>query len=126
MLFDTDILIWALRGNHLAAKEIDHASDKRISTISYMELIKGARDKRELRLIKSFLKTLNFETIPVDTNISHRALIYMEEHALSSGLDLADALIAATAAELSLEICTANTKHYRFIPEISIRKFHPN
>ena len=47
MLFDTDVIIWALRGNLKAGKRIDGAAALSLSAISYMELLKGARDKRE-------------------------------------------------------------------------------
>ena len=53
------------------------------------------------------------------------ATVYMEEYALSAGLDLADALIAATAAEHKIPLCTANDKHYKVIPGIDIAVFRP-
>ena len=123
MLFDTDVLIWALRGNEKAGRCIDKAATLYLSAVSYMELIKGARDKREQKAIKSFLRDLGFEHLPVTAAISHRAVIYVEEFTLSSGLELAGALIAATACEQGIELCTANDKHYRVISDLSIRIF---
>lgn len=61
----------------------------------------------------------------LDENVSHRAIVYMEEFTLSAGLDLADALIAATAAEHKVSLCTANDKHYRKIPGLTIARFRP-
>ena len=49
----------------------------------------------------------------------------VENHALSHGMQLADALIAATAIETSLTLITANTRHYRFLPDISLRSYRP-
>jgi hypothetical protein len=40
MLFDTDVLTWALRGNAKAAKVIDATSGFELSAVSYMKLRK--------------------------------------------------------------------------------------
>ncbi len=125
MLFDTDVLIWALRGNERAATAIDKCQELQISAVSYMELIKGARDKGDLLAIKRFLLEMGFKILPMDENISHRAMIYIEEHSLGSGMCMADALIAATASELSLTICTGNIRHYRVIPGLQVSVFRP-
>ena len=90
-----------------------------------MELLKGARDKRELQEIKKFLLDLGFQILPVNEKISHRAMIYIEEYVLKSGMDIAGALIAATASEHSMTVCTANKKHYAGIPGIQISVFRP-
>ncbi len=125
MLFDTDVIIWAFRRNSKAVRKIDSSEQLRISVITYMELLKGARDKRELRSIKQSLHQLSFEILPIDENISHRAMIYIEEYGLSSGLDLPDALIAASSIEHNLPLCTANHKHYKVIPNIELDTFKP-
>ena len=125
MLFDTDVIIWALRGNHKAGGAIDASPSLHLSAVSYMELIKGARDKRDQKKIQAFLRDLGFEQLPVTSGICHRAVIYMEEFALSAGLELADALIAATACEHGLELCTANAKHYRVVADLGLQVFRP-
>lgn len=125
MLFDTDVIIWALRGNKKAGAAIDNAPSLHISAVSYMELLKGARDKSDQKAIQSFLRDLFFEQLPVTSAISHRAVIYVEEFALSSGLELADALIAATACEHGIELCTANDRHYRVIADLGLQIFRP-
>ena len=123
MLFDTDVIIWALRGNKNAASRIDNEGNLSISAVSYMELVKGARDKRELKLIRLYLNDLRFAILPITENISHRAMIYMEEYVLESGIEMADALIAATATENSLCLCSSNYKHYKVIPNIQLLIF---
>jgi predicted nucleic acid-binding protein len=123
MLFDTDVIIWMLRGNERAAKRIDEEKIREVSVVSYMELIKGAKDKQELLLIRRYLNDLGFRIIPINENISHRAMIYMEEHSLKSGIDMADALIAATAIEATLTLCTANDKHYKIISDLQLSIF---
>jgi len=125
MLFDTDVIIWALRGNAKAGRRIDEASSLHLSAVSYMELLKGARDKREQKAIQAFLRDLGFEQLPVTSAISHRAVIYVEEFALSTGMELADALIAATACEHGIALCTANDKHYRVVADLNLQIFRP-
>ncbi|MBT3295649.1 MAG: PIN domain-containing protein [Verrucomicrobia bacterium] len=125
MLFDTDVIVWALRGNQKAAACIDAEPSLALSAVSYMELLKGSRDKDDQRLTIAFIRDMGFQTLPIGENVSHRAIVYMEEFALSHGLDLADALIAATAAERKIAICTANDKHYKTIPGLTIARFRP-
>lgn len=125
MLFDTDVLIWYLRGNDKAAQAIDTVDSKHISIISYMELLQGARDKKEIKIIRSFLKDLGFETLPLTENIGYRASVYMEEYCLRVDMCLADALLASTAVENSLIMYTGNKKHYRPIEELEIKLFRP-
>ncbi len=126
MLFDTDVLIWCFRGNVRAATVIDRADSREISAVSYMELLQGARNKRELDLIRRFLRESGFLMLPLSETISTRALVYMEEYVLKSGLCMADALIAATSVEHQLTLCTGNPKHFRPISELDLKVFRPD
>jgi predicted nucleic acid-binding protein len=125
MLFDTDVLIWVLRGSAKAARLVDETGNRQISVVTLMELLQGARDKRETCLIKRFVVELGFRTLPLTENTGHRAVVYMEEYGLSSGLRVADALIAATAAENNLSLCSGDRSHYRAIVELVLLPFRP-
>ena len=90
-----------------------------------MELMQGARSRQEQSLIKQFLNALDFTVLPITEAISHRAVIFIEEHALRSGIQLADALVFATACEHSLTLCSANQKHFRSIRSLDSKVFKP-
>jgi predicted nucleic acid-binding protein len=123
MLFDTDVLIWVLRGNRQAAKAIETSQSRCLSVVTYMELLQGARDRREVKSIKRFLTDLAFMMTPLSENIGHRASIYMEEYGLKVSMSLADALLAATAVELHETLCTANRKHFSPVSELDLQVF---
>jgi len=125
MLFDTDILIWIQRGNAKAAELVNRAHTRCISIVSAMELLQAASNKAQHRIIKGFLRDLQFQTLPLTENIGHRALVYVEEYSLSSGLLAADAIIAATAAENSMPLCTSNQKHFKAVSDLELRIFKP-
>ena len=125
MLYDTDVLVWAMRGSKKAADVINRDNERIISAISYMELMQGSRNNRELLMNKSLLKKSGFTILPVNEAISHRAMVFIEEYALKSGLHLTDALIFATACEHSLTLCSGNEKQFRDIPSLDTMVFKP-
>ena len=125
MLFDTDVLIWLLRNYLPAVRWVEGVAERQISVVTYLELLQGVRNRDELRLLKRFLAENAFQMLPLSEKIGHRAVLYLEEHALSGGLGLGDALVAATAVEHRLALCTANQRHYRPISELKIEVFRP-
>jgi predicted nucleic acid-binding protein len=52
-------------------------------------------------------------------------MFYVERHFLSHSLQLADALIGATALVYDLHLLTGNVKHYRMINELKMKNFKP-
>jgi len=125
MLFDTDVLIWLFRGHEPAARLVEGAQECAISVVTYMELLQGARTREETKVIKRFLADFAFSTLPLTENIGLRASVYVEEYGLNSGMSMADALIAATAVEQGLTLCTANRKRYQPIRDLGIKVFRP-
>lgn len=113
MILDTDVLIWLMRKNANAINLVASVQQREISQATWLELVEGVRDKRELAEIKSLLADLNIRTLPLTESIGLRAGILMEEHALKGGLDAMDSLIAATALVNNLPLATANRKHYK-------------
>ncbi|MGQ0621899.1 MAG: PIN domain-containing protein [Panacagrimonas sp.] len=63
--------------------------------------------------------------LPIDESISAGAMKLIDTHALSHGLKLGDALIAATALEHELTLLTANTKHFIPIRGLKTEAFDP-
>ena len=125
MLVDTDVLIWYMRGNEKAKKIIDKVGTFYISSVNYMELLQGIRNKEELRLLRHFLTQRKIEIVHVSEDVSQKALNYMEEYSLSHNLRMADAMIAATVLILGVTLLTANSKHYLPIKGIKIKQFRP-
>ena len=125
MIFDTDLFIWIQRGNSKAARLVEQEEERLLSLQTYLELLQGAQNQRQHEATKSFLKTFGFATLPLTDNIGHRAAVYIEEYALSHGLRAGDALVAATAAEHGLTLCTSNAKHLSPIRDLKIRVFKP-
>ncbi len=123
MIFDTDIFIWAQRGNEKAAKLFQKEEERYLSIQSYMELLQCAENKTQHKYIKNFLATFGFITLPMTENIGHRASIYIEEYTLSSGLRSADAIIAATAVENNMALASGNVKHFKTIKELMLKPF---
>lgn len=122
-LLDTDVLIWYLRGNQKAYQLIHKLDPFCISSVTYMELVQGMRNKDELRALQKTLRAWDVKTIFVNEEISAKALFYVEEYFLSHSMQLADALIGATATSHGMILITANDKHYRIIKELEIQVF---
>ena len=119
LLVDTDVLIEYLRGREKAIEYLESlASDLNISVISVAELFAGIREDEEERNLQQFL--LAFTVLPVTEKVARRGGLYRREYTRSHGTGLADALIAATAGELSLSLVTFNRRHFPMVSEVVV------
>jgi predicted nucleic acid-binding protein len=125
MLIDSDVLIWMMRGHIGAAARLQAILPWRISVVTYIELAQGCRNKLELAQAKKGLSLRQTEILPINEAISHRAITLIDQYALSHGLLLADALIAATAQEHRLTLLTANVKHFSAVKNLTVEAFVP-
>ena len=122
VIFDTDVLVWISKGNEKVTKMVSKSPQRYISIMTRMEMLQGTRNRADLSLVESFITDYDFIVLPLTENIGHRALIYVEEYSLGHGLRADDAIIAATAVENNLPLCSFNVKHYNPIKDL---KFHP-
>jgi len=125
MVIDTDVLIWYMKGNEKAYKAIENSKNFFISVVTYMELVQGMRNKNELNNLRSALHVWNSKILYISEEISIKAMFFIEQHYLSHSIQLADALIGATAISYGLPILTGNDKHYKILKDIRIKKFRP-
>jgi len=125
ILIDTDVLIWYLRGNQNAYNLVHSLDIFAISLVTHIELVQGMRGKHELKILQNTLKNWGVKTIYLNEVISARALLYVEEYFLSHSMQLADALIAATATEYGLTLIAGNDKHYKVVNGLDVSVFRP-
>jgi len=125
MVIDTDVLIWYMKGNEKAYKAIENSKNFFISVVTYMELVQGMRNKNELNNLRRALYVWNSKILYISEEISVKAMFFVEQHYLSHSIQMADALIGATAISYGLSILTGNDKHYKILKDIRIKKFRP-
>jgi len=125
MLVDTDVLIWYLKGNERAYQAIENLNNFYISVVSYMELVQGMRNKKELNNLRKGLHAWNAQLIYISEEISAKAMFYVEQHFLSHSMQVADALIGATAMAYGIPVLTGDDEHYKVISNLQIKKFRP-
>jgi len=99
--------------------------ERALSIVSFMELVQGARSLVEVREIRRLLRDNAFR-ISTSKAMSHLAASLMEAHALRSGLQVADAQIAAGVRETGEMLATGNIRHLRPIAGLRLKTFRPN
>lgn len=126
VICDTDVMIDYLdkrRSRHIDtvnAINIIGSDNLTISAITKMELIAGIENKAELRSLKNNIDL--FTTLHLNQQITLIALELMETYKLSHGLEIPDALIAATSLYTGFDLYTYNLKDFKFIPELKLYK----
>ena len=121
ILFDTDVLVESLRGNkrvndilvELARKETLMAC----TPVSFAEIYRGIRSHEKE---KTALTLSTFTCIAIDQDIGKKAGEYLRSYSKTHGLEIADALIAASAIVHRMALCTFNWKHY---PMSDLRRY---
>lgn len=89
-----------------------------INSFIEMELLQGARDKKELRIIES--KLCAFRLLNMQQDIFDLATQNIRRYRLSHNLALPDAIIAATATFYQISLFTYNLKDFRFLPDVQL------
>jgi hypothetical protein len=117
-------LIWYSRGYEKAIRFIHNLESFHISVVTYIEICQGVRNKVELNAFKKALNVLSIQTIQIDEYISTKAMFFVEQYSLSHAMELADALIGATATVRQDTLITGNEKHYKHLPGLEIQRFN--
>ncbi len=118
-LIDSDVLIDISRGKQAAREYVDALTEGwAISQVSALELIVGARDKRDLASIDTFLSA--YVIVPLRDSTGRKAYELLKLYAKSHGLHVFDSLVAATAIEEGLTLVTKNHRHFGAIKGLSL------
>jgi predicted nucleic acid-binding protein len=119
-LLDSDVLIDISRNTAAAIDYVDALpATWVISQVSAMELLVGARDKREVAYLDAFLSS--YPIVPLSDSVGKRAYRLLMNFAKSHGLHVFDSLIAATALEQRLTLVTRNRRHFAMIDELILQ-----
>ena len=105
-VFDSNILIDALRGIEAAEQEIQSVARTYISRITWIEVLTGASARETGRTLAFFEY---FTMIELDEAIARRAATLRSER---KRLKLGDAIILASAQQLGYPLVTRNTRDF--------------
>jgi predicted nucleic acid-binding protein len=122
VLCDTNIFIEIYKGNDKVIETFKKIGQNNvaISDVSCAELLYGARNKKELNLIRKDINKL--VVLPISSPISTQAVKLVEQFSLSHNLNLPDALIASTSIYHDLELYTLNLKDFKFLENFKLYK----
>ena len=114
VLIDSDVLVEISRARDLGLlqrwRELSESDETLLcSPITVAELWRGARPS-EVGFLENLLDIL--VCVPIDKAVGRLAGEFMRKYARSHSVELADALIAATAVESEAVLWTRNRKHY--------------
>lgn len=120
ILCDTNVIIEVLKGDERTINIIERIGlgNVAISSITVMELYFGAINKRELNKIKKYLNVLRI--LHFDSDISKLAVSLIEKFCKSHGLQIPDAIIAATALFYKIELFTCDIGDFRYIDDLKL------
>lgn len=123
MVIDTTVFVDFFRGNDKAEQFLINSNETIvISRVVLMELVRGLKSKKDIKILLKQLILLAIEVKELDEEISQTAGILFETYYHSHGLGIMDALIAATAIVEKDNLITHNLKHFNFIQGLKLIK----
>lgn len=117
-LVDTNVLIDVLRGHPpaLAWMEKTTALPTAVSAATVAELHVGADRREGEKAVHALIKSM--EVIALDGPMAERAGQWLRRYGKSHGVDLVDAVIAATAHFSGASLITLNDRHYPMLKRV--------
>ncbi len=120
---DSDILIWHLRGEPKAAALLrtlaaDQGTELWTGALQRAEVVFFVRPQEESATL-SFLS--RFKTESVTREIVDEAAVFYRRWHPSHGIDVNDAILAATVMATGGKVYTQNLKHYP-MPDVAVPK----
>ena len=119
IFLDTCIVIDFINGKLELSKDIMENSC--INSIVDMEVVVGAKNKRELQTINKKLNS--FKKVKIDQDILTLARELLAKYTLSHNMSIYDAIIASTCLIYDLPLWTYNKKDFRYIEDLLLIEF---
>ncbi|MCZ6548822.1 MAG: type II toxin-antitoxin system VapC family toxin [Deltaproteobacteria bacterium] len=123
ILLDSDVIIAWLRGYDPFTETVPGLLSQgdvlAWTPLSVAEIFAGVRKGEENQVENLFIV---LETLPLSDAIGRKAGYYLRAYSKSHGVELGDALVAATAYFTKMALWTLNRKHY---PMRDIQFFSP-
>ncbi len=120
VVLDTDVLIEILRGDSQAGTWLACIEPLvvGIPVLVWMEILLGARDKREQTSLGEQLA--RYTILHLESGDSERSRQWFEQFHLSHGVGVLDCLIVAIAVRIGKPFYTFNLKHFQVIPALDV------
>ncbi len=120
MILDSDVIIEVLRGNQRTAtwmkRQRAAGSQLRYSPVTRADIRAGSRP-RERATISTLFSSLDL--VPIDSSIADLAGDQLARFARTHGVQLGDALIAATALDKDEDLATFNRRHFPGVKKLT-------
>ncbi len=118
-LFDSNILVDYLRNRSEAVEFFDSLSAvPKISAITVAELYAGVREGLEREILDQLISDII--VVEVGNEIAVTGRLLRRRYLKSHGLEIADAIIAATAQLEGSELVTLNSKHFPMFASVVV------
>jgi predicted nucleic acid-binding protein len=120
ILVDTDVLVDCLRGSGPSGAWLRQVARDSfaIPGVAAMELVMGCRDREDLKGVQRLLGS--FAIVWPEAAEFAAAYDLLVAHRLSSGINIPDCLIAATALTRAARLYTFNVRHFRAVSGLDV------
>lgn len=119
LLVDSDVLVDYLREQRPAIRFVEGLKNVfAISVITVAELYAGVHDESEETALSVLVSACL--VLEIDDPIARLAGAFRRKYGRSHGIQLPDALIAATSVNRQVELVTLNRRHYPMLEKLTV------
>lgn len=119
LVIDSNVLIDFYRGRIEAQEFLRGLQDRPfLSAVTVGELYAGVREGLQRMILDRMV--LGYRVLPIGRDVAVQGGLFVKQYGRSHGVQLADALIGATALNAGCTLVTLNTKHFPMVPATSL------